>query len=468
MSVGRFARHAWADLDMDPALLDMVDDQERPVPLPSSLAVGELAWDSVAIASVMLGQAGADGGLDTRRVALDPERIAAAYTSERHFRLDGEPVEPWAPFSGFWRAADGWVRTHANYTHHARRLLEVLGLASSTDRASLERAIGRWRTTELEDAAAEHGALAFAVRTPQEWTATEQGGHRGHPWLRCAVTGDAPPRDRRTPPRTNQPLAGVRVLDLTRVIAGPVAGRTLALAGADVLRVDPPALVEPEWQHLDSGHHKRSTLLDLRSKTGSDSFAALAASADILLLGYAPEALARLHLDPASVADRFPGLVSGYVSAWSPEGPWARRRGFDSLVQAASGIAMVESRDGQRPGVMPAQALDHSTGYMLAAATVGLWLKQLREGGTRTVSMSLQSCAEALLHHRPDCAPDSTARSGRASGAMTPEALASHLVDLSGPAGTVTTPAPAVGIAGGLGVYGRAATPWGADAAEWL
>jgi crotonobetainyl-CoA:carnitine CoA-transferase CaiB-like acyl-CoA transferase len=163
-------------------------------------------------------------------------------------------------------------------------------------------------------------------------------------------------------------LTGVRVLDLTRVLAGPVATRNLAQAGAEVLRIDSPHLPEIGWVHLDTGAGKRSTTLDLRSPSGRSTFEDLLDDADIVVTGYRPGSLDPLGLSPEELASRKPGLVVGSVSAWGTEGPWAQRRGFDSIVQAVTGIAMIESTDGTRPGALPAQALDHSAGHLLSAA----------------------------------------------------------------------------------------------------
>ncbi len=183
--------------------------------------------------------------------------------------------------------------------------------------------------------------------------------------MRFASSGDAAPRPWRDGGAA--PLAGIRVLDLTRVIAGPVATRDLAVAGADVLRIDSPRLPEAPWQHLDTGHEKRSALMDLDDPSDRMRFEELLSTADVVVHGYRPTALARYGLDPQSLRERFPGIIVAQLSAWGTDGPWGDRRGFDSLVQAASGIAVLESGDGATPGALPAQALDHATGHFLAA-----------------------------------------------------------------------------------------------------
>ncbi len=210
--------------------------------------------------------------------------------------------------------------------------------------------------------------------------------------MRIERVGDGAPAGRGEQlPSSALPLRGIRVIDLTRVIAGPVSTRTLASLGADVLRIDPPHMPEPGWQHLDTGHGKRSALLDAHDPR----MPGLLARADVIVLGYRPAALARLGLSPANLAAQHPHLVIAQLSAWGDE--QAERSGFDSLVQAESGIDMIESPDGATPGVLPAQALDHSAGYLLAASVCDALARRRSEGGTWHVSTSLRRIAAELL-----------------------------------------------------------------------
>lgn len=228
------------------------------------------------------------------------------------------------------------------------------------------------------------------------------------------------------------------MLDLTRVIAGPVATRTLGLWGADVLRVDPPGLPEIEWQHQDTGAGKRTTVLDVRS----DRFASLAAAADVLVHGYRPGALG---LDPIIAAN--PSLVVASLSAWGAAGPWAGRRGFDSIVQAASGIAMIESPDGTTPGALPAQALDHSAGYLLAGAVATLLRRRADEGGGWSVSTSLARVAHELLTADRGAQPE--------SGSYEPATVTHGELTYAGPALHADD-------------FRFPPRPWGADEAAWI
>lgn len=356
------------------------------VPLPSRLATGDLAWASVT--SLLRAIHGA------QHPAPDPDRIAMAYRSNRLFRVDGEQPSAWSTFSGFWQAKDGWVRTHGNYPHHARALCRGLDVAVDASAEDLRATFAAASVQESVEHITHAGGLAVAVgrENPQYDAAL-----RSRPLVDIRRMGEAAPTRARASTRTSDaayraaPLSGIRVLDLTRVIAGPVCTRTLALLGADVLRIDPPHIPEPEWQHLDTGHGKRTTRLDARS----EKMTALLTEADVVVLGYRPAALERLGLTPALLAERHPGLVIAQLSAWGLDHP--DRAGFDSLVQAESGIALIESVDGEVPGALPAQALDHSAGYLLAAAVCAVMDRRTREGGTWQIVTSLRRVAAELL-----------------------------------------------------------------------
>jgi len=442
----------------------------------ASLAAALLADDSTAAAgttAVTAAETAAEtaagttadtaAGTDTGQplVALDAGRILTAVTSERHFRVDGEAPEIWAELSGFWRCGDGWIRTHTNYPHHRARLLRVLGLPDDADGAAFSDRLAGLDPFEVEGRAATAGAIAAAVRTEEEWARHPQAeAVRRHPLVVREQLGGAPAASRPAAASVRAPLAGIRVLDLTRVIAGPVATRTLALLGADVLRVDTPTLPEMGRQHLDTGIGKRSTLLDLTHSDDARVFDELLATADVVVTGYRPGALARFGLAPADLAARRPGLIVGQVSAWGESGPWAGRRGFDSIVQAVSGIAMLESPDGRRPGVLPAQALDHTAGYLLAAGIMSSLRRQRAEGGSWSVAVALARIAQELLQlprgEENREAPDSA------------DAGEPTTVTMPTPAGEITCALPALGYAGGPVSWTAPPHPWGSDKPEWV
>ncbi|WP_311245772.1 CoA transferase [Microbacterium sp. WCS2018Hpa-23] len=372
----------FSDLGMADDMSDVDAVPPHPVPLPSRLATADLAWASAHAVSLMVGI----------RELPDPDRIATAYRSDRVLAVDGIAPDVWSAYSGFWRSADGWVRTHGNYPHHAHRLLTGLGLDLGASGDAVRAAILERTTAEAVGVITSERGLAVPVlredpHLDARWRAT--------PLLEVTRrdSGESRIRSRRGPlvQDRDAPLTGIRVLDLTRVIAGPVCTRTLALLGADVLRVDPPDLPEPEWQHLDTGHGKRTTLIEARS----ERFRELLAGADVVVLGYRPSSLDRLGLSAAALTEQYPGVVIAQLSAWGMGDP--DRAGFDSLVQAESGISLIESPDGDRPGALPAQALDHSAGYLLATAVIAVLERRQREGGSWTVRTSLRRVAAELL-----------------------------------------------------------------------
>lgn len=426
------------------------------VPETGSLLSARLPAAGLALGSVAAVESAANRlrdslGLGMRAVTLNAERVAASVASDRMLRVDGAPVDGFAELSGFFRTADGWVRTHANYPHHRARLLSALGLPDETGRDGLVRHLATREAQEVEDLATEADAIAVRVRDEHEWAGSAPGGAlQGVPLVDVRSRDTAAASVRRQPQSgvtVDRPLDGVRVLDLTRVIAGPVATRTLALLGAEVLRIDPVHLAEIVVQHLDTGQGKATARLDLRDPAGAARFEGLLDGADVLVTGYRPGALERLG---PTVAAQRPGQVRARVSAWGPDGPWAPRRGFDSIVQAASGIAMVEG-DGVRPGALPAQVLDHASGYLLAAAVVDALDERLRDGRGRDVAVALARTAAWLLAspHR-ESSPDP---------ARLPDPGTTMVVH-----GRVATARPALA---GYPDYAAPAREWGADEPGW-
>jgi crotonobetainyl-CoA:carnitine CoA-transferase CaiB-like acyl-CoA transferase len=411
--------------------------------LASELPVMTLAGATVAACALAAAELAA---LRSAVVPVDLDAVATAFTSERLLRVDGRAFEGFAPLSRFWPAADGWVRTHGNYPHHRDRLQAAL-LASSAE--AMARRIASLPAETVAERVTAAGGLAVPVRTPAEWAAHPQGvAVAALPLLTLRHAAGGSPRP--VSPR-------FRVLDLTRVIAGPIATRTLALFGADVLRVDSPQLAEIPAQHVDTGFGKRSTLLDLARVADRRTFDGLVASADVVVTGYRPGALDRYGLAPAALRDRRPDLVVARLSAWGAAGPWAARRGFDSLVQAACGIAVLEGRPDGRPGALPAQALDHGTGYLLAAAVLrGLSSRALLGGGW-SAELSLAQTAWWLVNgglHAPagDGEPD-------------PERWCA---EMDSELGRLRYALPPVTLPGRPRTWAAPPTPWGSDPPSWL
>lgn len=353
--------------------------------------VEQLAWSSVQRARDAAAELAAARGLELR-IDTSPELVAASFAAIDHLRIDDRTPQAWAELSGFVEARDGWLRLHGNYPHHAEVLRTVLDVS---DRAGLERTIARHDAAEVADRVTAAGGIATVVRTRQEWEAHPQARARdGAEWVRIADRGERPVLPAPSAAEPAAParalLAGVRVLDMTRVIAGPSGTQLLACLGADVLRIDPPHRPELLDQHRSTGMGKRSAQLDLRRDP--DTFRALVADAEVIVCGYRPGALAALGAGIEELEQLAPQAVIVSLSAWGETGPWGTRAGFDSIVQAATGIAVGCGAEG-RPGALPVQALDHTTGQLLAAHV----MESLARARASTLRLSLLGAADALF-----------------------------------------------------------------------
>ncbi len=401
-------------------------------------------------------------GPDATTVSVDRDHVGAAVVSERYFGRPGRAAaSAFAPLSRFWPTSDGWVRTHANYPWHKAALLRALETADDPQAiASVTQAL---TADDIEARVVEAGGVAGAVRTTTQWQVHPQGrALASEPLVSHQRVGDAPARAAVGVGAPDLPAGGVRVLDMTRVIAGPVCTRYLGALGADVLRIDPPEYPDVAPGAIaDTLLDKRSAALDAASSTGLATLHALLDEADVLVCGYRPGSLDRFGLDADALAERHPGLVVVYLAAWGHTGPWAGRRGFDSVVQGPTGIAMGESAEGAAPGALPCQLLDHGTGYLAAAAALDALRRQRADGGTHIRRLSLARTAGWLTatgasHDEP--LPSAPASDDPPSG----------LVQLDGPDGPVNAVAPP----GQLGDYPlrwrRPPTKYLADSPTWI
>lgn len=361
---------------------------------PSPFRVGTLAAASVAGAALAAAKVWRARTGRWQQASVSMRHAAASFRSERYLRVDETvPADLWEAFSGYYRTGDDrWVQLHTNFPHHRERALRVLGLdpAKTVDRVDAARAMLKWSGQAFEDAIAEAGGCGYLARAPEEWALLPQARALG-PLLPIDIeaVGDAPVRA--FGPGATMPLSGIRVLDMSRVVAGPVAGRTLAAYGADVIRMGAPHLPEMALLVIDTGFGKRFVHLDLRTSADRARFEALVASVDIVIQAYRPGALDALGYGIEGLARLRPGVVAVALSAWSHVGPWAARRGFDSLVQTASGIVMEGAAwaHADRPTPLPAQALDHATGYLAAMGAMLALAQQAEHGGSRRVRVAL-------------------------------------------------------------------------------
>jgi CoA-transferase family III len=357
---------------------------------PSSFAVGTAAQSTVAAAALAACELGHVRGQSRQNVSVDMQH--AALECSGWFSLDGRVPEPWDKFSGLYRSADGWVRIHANFAHHRDGALRLLGLDPQTaQRADAERAMLSWHALEFEQAAADAKLVVAALRSFDDWDKHPQRqAVAALPLIFFERIADAPPRALPALNNDDRPLTGVRVLDLTRILAGPVCGRALAAYGADVMLVNSPNLPNIE-SIADTSRGKLSTHIDLHSADDRAALERLLADAHVFIQGYRPGGLDALGFSPKAIAQRGPGIVCVSLSAYGETGPWRDRRGFDSLVQTATGFNHAEAAAAgtSEPKPLPMQILDYATGHLMAFATSAALRRQAIEGGSWHVRLSL-------------------------------------------------------------------------------
>ena len=447
----------WAGEDL--AALDWAQLTGGDPVLPSDFKIATVAAASIAAAGLAAAELWRLRSGRRQHVAVDARAAAAAFRSERYLRVDGRtPPGAWHPVSGFYRAGDErWIQLHCNFPHHREGALRVLGCDGIRD--AVTAAVAKRKAAELEDGLAAAGLCAGMVRAPAEW--------QQHPEARAVATlplfeivriGDAPAE---AAGRGERPLSGVRVLDLTRVIAGPVCGRTLAGHGANVLLVTAEHLPAIEVHLMDGGFGKRSARLDLRRADHLEQLRVLMRHADVVCQSYRPGALAARGLSPEDLARLRPGIVYVTLSAYGHVGPWRERRGFDSLVQSVSGIAheggVAAGTDGPRH--LPAQALDHATGYLAAFGAMVALARRAREGGSYLVRVSLAQTGRWLD------------RLGRVAGHGVPdprvEDVEAFLQTTATPFGVLRHVSPAPILSETPASWARPSVPLGTHAPEW-
>src|SRR4051812_9018375 len=369
-------------LGLEPDALDLVGAAA----LPGAFRVADAA--TAAVGAALLAAARWTGAGQAR---LDVGAATGVFLADRRLRIDGAVPELWDPVAGDYPAADGWVRLHTNYPWHRAAALRALGLGPDAGREEVAGVVARTRAGGVETAVLDAGGAAAALRSREEWAAHPQSAAvaRG-PLVEVTAVADGGGVGSARP---------ARVLDLTRVIAGPTATKVLAAFGADVLRLDPPGFTELPALVAETTAGKRCARLDVRANP--DRFGELVAAADVLVCGLRPGALARLGWPREGLREVNPSLVLAELSAYGDTGPWAGRRGFDSLVQTVNGIAHegMARGGGDRPVPLPAQALDHAGGWLLAAGGLAALDRRREDGRGRRGGLGFGRAGAGV--HRP-------------------------------------------------------------------
>jgi hypothetical protein len=379
----------WTLAGGDPTALEAVTLTGEEQQLPSSFRVAAAAQTSIAVAGLAAAHVWKLRSGQDQKINVEMRHAVVECRSERYLRVEDQAPPPaWDAIAGVYKTrGQRFVRLHTNFPHHRDAVCRVLNCKA--ERAEVQAALMQWDAEAFETAAYQAGGVVAMMRSHDEWSETPQAkALAALPVLTIEKIGDAAPKPW---PPGNRPLAGLRVLDLSRVIAGPVAGRTLAVHGADVLLVSGADLPAIPWLTIDTGRGKLTTFIDLKRGEGRRQLKELLRETDIFSQGYRPQALADLGFSPEEAARINPGIIYVSLSAYGHVGPWASRRGFDSLVQTTTGFNHAEGVaagiDG--PKELPAQILDHATGYLMAFGAMMAKARQSREGGSWHVRVSL-------------------------------------------------------------------------------
>jgi crotonobetainyl-CoA:carnitine CoA-transferase CaiB-like acyl-CoA transferase len=433
--------------------------------LPTSFRIGETAAAALAATGLAAADLWELRGGRQQTVAVDLRQATASLRSGHYLKMEtAEISHERNPVMGMYPARDGhWSYVHANFPNHRAAALKVLGVAE--DKAAVRAAVAKWDALELEEAIIAAGGAGGMVRSMAEWAKHPQAAAIASlPLLEIVKIGDAPPEQL---PTGDRPLSGIRVLDLTRVLAGPTCARTLAEHGADVLKITAPHLPNIGYQEFDTGHGKLSAHLDLRQPKDLATLKDLVREADLFSQGYRPGTLGDRGLSPEELAALRPGLVYVSLCAFSHVGPWASRRGFDTVVQNVSGITTRQGElfPGKEPGPQfyPVSAIDYLTGYLMAFGAMVALGRRAREGGSWLVRISLAQTGRWLVGRGE--VPE-----GKLTGVpheFTAEELARWSIDSITPAGKLGHLKPTVQLSETPPYWARPSVPLGYNEPVW-
>lgn len=400
-----------------------------------------------------------------QKISIDTRRATASLRSGTYLVMEGTPVPNGRhSIMGTYPAKDGrWSYIHGNFPNHRAAALKVLGCAEERD--AVAKAVSQWDAQQLEEAIIEAKGAGGMVRRRSEWLKHPQGiAVAGLPLMEVIKIGDSKPEPL---PQGTRPLSGIRVLDLTRVIAGPTCARTLAEHGAEVLKITGKHLPSLGRQEYDTGHGKLSAHLDLREAKDVETLQGLVRGADVFSQGYRPATLGSRGFSPEALAQLRPGIVAVSLCAFSHAGPWASRRGFDTVVQTVSGITHRQGEvfPGAAPGPQfyPVSAIDFLTGYLMAFGAMVALKRRALEGGSWLVRISLAQVGHWLAE-RGEVPLDQLKNLTKE---FTPEEIAQWTMVSDTPVGRLRHMSPVVGMTETQPFWDKTTVPLGHHQPVW-
>ena len=433
--------------------------------LPTSFRIGDTSTAALSAVGLAVSDLWEFKTGRKQRVSVDARRATASLRSGKYMQMDGAGVSTERNMvMGTYPTKDGrWSYLHCNFPNHRAAALSVLGV--NEDRDEVTKAVAKWDAFDLEEAIIEARGAGGMVRSMEEWAIHPQAAAIASlPLMDIVKIADSPPEPL---PDGSRPLSGVRVLDLTRVLAGPPCARTLAEHGADVMKITAGHLPNIGYQEYDTGHGKLKATLDLRDGRQMETLRGLVRQTDVFSQGYRPGTLGGRGLSPEELAELRPGIVYISLSAFSHEGPWASRRGFDTVVQTVSGITQRQGElfPGAIPGPQfyPVSAIDYLTGYLMAFGGIVALNKRIHEGGSWLVRISLAQVGRWLVSQGE--IPETQLKDVAAE--FTPEEVASWLMASETPMGNLGHLSPVIGLSESAPRWSRPSVPLGYHDPVW-
>jgi crotonobetainyl-CoA:carnitine CoA-transferase CaiB-like acyl-CoA transferase len=433
--------------------------------LPTPFRVGTagaaaLAATGIAAADLWKHRTGRD-----QDIAVDVRQATASLRSAHYLKVgDGEVSAARNSIMGFYPTKDGrWSYVHANFPNHRAAALKVLGCEES--REAVTRAVATWNAADLEEAIIAAKGAGGMVRSHAEWADHPQAAAiAALPLMEIIKIGDSDPEPL---PDGNRPLAGIRVVDMTRVLAGPTCARTLAEHGAEVMKISAEHLPNLGYQELDTGLGKLSTYLDLRDPSKVDTLRGLIRDADVFSQGYRPGTLGSRGLSPEELSALRPGLVYVSLCAFGHTGPFASRRGFDTVIQAVSGIAARQADvvPAKMPGPQfyPCSAIDYCTGYLMATGAMIALKRRAEQGGSWLIRISLAQVGKWIV----DLGEVPAAALSAVPAEFSPEELNRWSMDTDTPSGRLRHLKPVVQLSETAPFWARPSVPLGFHPPVW-
>ncbi len=439
----------------DPGPSDVDLDVSDPV-LATRYRLSEAGAAAIAASGLAAAELWAMRTGRRQRVTVDGRHATGAMRSNHYLKIDGAaPARPRDAVTGFYQVKDGrWVYLHCNFHNLRDRNIGVLG--AEPTRASVAAKAAAWDGLALEDALFAAGGCGALIRSEAEWDATPQAATvAGMPLMEISRIGDAPPAPL---PAGDRPLSGIRALDMTRVLAGPTGARTLAEHGAEVMRVARADLPDSGMFDLDTGLGKLSTFLDFRNPAQAETLRGLIRQSDVFCQAYRPGALASHGFGPEELAALRPGIVYVTLSAWGHEGPWRDRRGYDTVVQSANGMAFTSA--GSQPAFLPASPQDYVAGYLMAYGAMVALGRRATEGGSWLVRLSLAGAGHWIRGL-------GSVDPAKGAAELSSDDLAPFMMESASPTGRLTHLAPAAVLSETPARWHRPAVPLGHNAPVW-